>query len=162
MIPSFEMKCLPCGLCKLDKDSMTGSCPKHCEAHKNDVKKVLAQVQSGTLSKTSPEYMAVMRLKQQSLRWENMLVREKRKEEKEMGMMYMVTIIALAVSGVALVGLCAYRSKMKSMIDNAVNSIVEENEKRRMRQESEHVELSGLTNKEDEEDYNVSSTKSRC
>merc|ERR1719502_2369210 len=34
------------------------------------------------------------------------------------------------------------------MIDAAVNSIVEENEKRRMREQSEQVELSGLTSAE--------------
>jgi hypothetical protein len=150
------MKCLPCGLCKQGKDSMSGTCPSHCASHQADVKKVLAQVKAGTMSATSPEYQAVMRLKQQSLRWEHMLVREKKKEEKEMSMMYLVTIIALVVSGVALAALCGYRSKMKGMIDSAVNSIVEENEKRRMRQQSDSVELTGLQD-QDEEDYNVSS-----
>merc|ERR1719502_273525 len=114
MIPSFEKKC-----------------PASCKSHQADVQKVLSQVQAGTLSHKSPEYQAVMRLKEQSQRWEHMLKREKKKEEGEMGEMWLVTIISVGVSALAVAMLCAYRSRMKGMIDAAVNSIVEENEKRR-------------------------------
>jgi hypothetical protein len=164
MIPSFEMKCLPCALCKSGTDVFPAgahACPAHCKAHMADIKKLEKRVASGVLSRNSPEYQAVHRMKVQGLRWEHELAREKAKESSEMSTMVVIVIVALVCAAVAIVMLISYRSSMKGLIDSAVNSIVEEREKRNMRQQSQSVELSSLTAEEDEdldniEDYNVS------
>jgi hypothetical protein len=127
-----------------------------------DIKKLEQQVKRGEVSKSSKEYQAVQRMKLQSMRWAHELQREKAKESGEMSTMYAIVIVALVCAATAIFMLMRYRSSMQGMIDHAVNSIVEEREKRQMRESSQAVEMSGLTAGEDEEDlgniedYNVS------
>jgi hypothetical protein len=74
------------------------------------------------------------------------------KLKKETGQAKLVMFLAVGGSIFALVLIGLYYSSMQDMIKSQVAKIVEEREKRRMRQQSKAVELTNLTEEDDLED----------